>query len=376
MFNAENYPEAGVLEKAKSILRHPVTRMKICFIAELPQARMGGAELQCYMIAERLALKGYEIHYICYEKAPEPSKIDLNIHNIGEDASRGALRHIISFFSALKEANCDLYLQTCPRSATGLTALFCKLHNRIFVYRAVNLKDADLSFSKEYYWPDVKWWFKKAYSYGIKRANAIICNSVRVAEKFKEKIKSPVIVIPNGHPIKPLKNIPPKEQYILWAARLTEIKRPHLLVEIARRLPQYTFIMVGRGRYKLPELPKNVKFLGFKTGEALRSLYEKAAIFLNTSLIEGFPNTLIEAGMYYTPYVTFYDPDDVVKRYELGFHVNNVEEAVQSIDELMRNPDLRRKMGTNIRKYVEKNHNIETTVKLYEKLFKELLNEV
>ena len=42
----------------------------------------------------------------------------------------------------------------------------------------------------------------------------------------------------------------------------------------------------------------------------------------------------------------------------------------------MQNPDLRRKMGMNIRKYVEKNHNIEMTVKLYEKLFKELLNEV
>ena len=347
-------------------------RMKICFVAEFPQARIGGAEVQCYMIAERLALKGHEIHYICYENAPEPPKINLTIHNIGGNSSRGALKHVTSFFSALKEADCDIYLQTCPRLATGLTALFCKLHNRRFVYRAVNLKDADLSFSKEYYWPDVKWWFKKAYSQGIKWADAIICNSVRVAEKFKETVKSPVIVIPNGHPIKPLKNIPPKEQYILWTARLVKVKRPHLLVKIAKRLPQYTFIMVGRGNYKPSELPKNVKFLGFKTGEALKSLYEKAAIFLNTSLVEGFPNTLIEAGMYYTPYITFYDPDDVVKKYGLGFHVSSIEEAAQSIKELMQNPDLRRKMGMNIRRYVEMNHDIEKVVNAYEKLFEVL----
>jgi len=79
--------------------------------------------------------------------------------------------------------------------------------------------------------------------------------------------------------------------------------------------------------------------------------------------------------MYYTPYVTFYDPDDVVKRYELGFHVNSVEEAVWSIKELMQNPALRRRMGMSIRRYVEKNHNIEKTVKAYESLFQKLLDK-
>ena len=349
-------------------------RMRICFVAELPQAKMGGAEVQCYMIAERLMLKGYEIHYICYKKPLDTIKIDLTIHNIGEKASQGTLKHITSLFSAFKKADCDLYLQTCPRLATGLTALFCKLYNRIFVYRAVNLKDADLSFSKEYYWPDVRWCFKKMYSYGVRRADAIACNSMRVAEKFRESVKSPVIVIPNGHPIKPLREMPSKKRYILWVARLTDVKRPHLLIEIAKRLPQYTFIMVGKGDYKRLDFPENVRFLGFKTGGELEKLYENASVFINTSLIEGFPNTLIEAGIHYTPYITFYDPDDVVQRYELGFRVKDIDEAVQAIETIMESPALMRKMGYNIRRYVVKNHDINKTVEAYEKLFKKLLS--
>ena len=357
--------------------------MRICLIVEHPHARMGGAEIQCYLLAKRLATRGHEVHYICYLDPPKKDP-ELVFHVVKRwKSSRNALItrpisslvHIRNLFLALDEASCQIYLQTCPKLVTGITALFCEVKGRIFVYRAANVKDADLTFSQEKGWPEISWMRRKIYAYGIRKAKIIVCNSVKIARDFSMLGKK-AIVIPNGQPIVPLKRIPDKEGYVLWVARLNRVKRPEILIEVARRLPQYTFIMVGRGRYKLPKLPKNVKFLGFKTGKALRSLYEKAAIFLNTSLIEGFPNTLIEAGMYYTPYVTFYDPDDVVKRYELGFHVKSIGEAVQSIKELMQNPSLRKRMGINIRRYVEKNHNIETTVNLYEKLFKYLLSKI
>lgn len=167
--------------------------------------------------------------------------------------------------------------------------------------------------------------------------------------------------------------MPEKKQYILWVARLTKVKRPQLLIEIAKRLPHYRFIMVGKGDYKSLDFPENLQFLGFKPGEELEELYKRASVFINTSAIEGFPNTLIEAGIYYTPYISFYDPDDVIKKYNLGYAVKNVDEAVRAVTDLMEDASLRAKMGSNIRRYVEVNHDIEKTVKAYEELFKELI---
>ena len=348
--------------------------MKICFIAELPEVQTGGAEIQCYMLAKELAKRGYEIHYVSYREPPViPETINMHQVKIGNTIT-SPIQHVTSLFKALNDANCDIYLETCPKLATGLVALFCKTKKKAFVYRAASLKDADLNFSQELGWPSVPWYFKVAYRFGIHNADVIVCNSVRVAEQFNQLGKK-TLVIPNGHHIEPLSRPPKKDDFILWVARLTKIKRPELVIRIAEALPKYKFVMVGKGNYKLPKLPDNVDFLGFKTGEELKELYKRASLLLITSLVEGFPNTLIEAGMYYTPCVSFYDPDDVIKNYRLGFSVSNVNQAIQAIKILMENSSLRSEMGINIRRYVEKNHNIEKTVKAYESLFRILLDK-
>ena len=95
------------------------------------------------------------------------------------------------------------------------------------MYRAASLKDADFNFSQKLGWPNVKWYFKAAYRFGIRGADVIVCNSSRVAEKFSKAGKR-ALVIPNGHPIKPLKEPPKKEDFILWVARLIKVKRPEL----------------------------------------------------------------------------------------------------------------------------------------------------
>ena len=89
---------------------------------------------------------------------------------------------------------------------------------------------------------------------------------------------------------------------------------------------------------------------------------------VNTSIIEGFPNTLVEAGMYSLPYVSFLDPDSVIKNFAVGVSVSNLNEMVETIKWLSEHENLRQTFGANARKYVSQFHNINKTVQEWERI--------
>ena len=86
-------------------------------------------------------------------------------------------------------------------------------------------------------------------------------------------------------------------------------KRPELLLELARRLPQRRFVMIGgagsggllaprgyfeRIRDQAAALP-NVEFKGFLPFEQADAWFDHARVFVNTSRFEGMPNTFLQA---------------------------------------------------------------------------------
>jgi glycosyltransferase involved in cell wall biosynthesis len=88
--------------------------------------------------------------------------------------------------------------------------------------------------------------------------------------------------------------------YVLWIATLRAQKRPELLIEMARRMPQHRFMLVGgsdpgeRGqayaqavRAAAAALP-NVRVQGFTPFEQADRLFDGARVVVNTSEYEGF----------------------------------------------------------------------------------------
>jgi glycosyltransferase involved in cell wall biosynthesis len=98
-----------------------------------------------------------------------------------------------------------------------------------------------------------------------------------------------------------------------------------------------------------------------------------AFVVVNTSVAEGFPNTLVEAGLMAVPYVSFVDPDEVICRYRLGFHVTSFSALVEKVELLVQDRGLREQTGSNIRAYVEKYHDLKDTVDEYDRLLRSLL---
>jgi glycosyltransferase involved in cell wall biosynthesis len=88
-----------------------------------------------------------------------------------------------------------------------------------------------------------------------------------------------------------------------WMARMAEVKNPFLLLEIARQLPQVSFVMAGGGNL-LEEIkikaPKNITVIGWADAATFWSAVDCA---ISTSDNEGMPVALIEAQLAGVPVI-------------------------------------------------------------------------
>ena len=90
---------------------------------------------------------------------------------------------------------------------------------------------------------------------------------------------------------------------VLWLARVTGVKNPQRVIEIAKKLPEIDFYMAGGGdllEIMKKKAPKNLKVLGWQDA---KSVFPIADIFLLTSENEGMPIALIEAQLAAIPVV-------------------------------------------------------------------------
>jgi len=165
-----------------------------------------------------------------------------------------------------------------------------------------------------------------------------------------------------------------KEPLILWVSHFGQRKRPELFIEIAKKLPEYKFIMIGSDSPNYPkekilnDKPKNLEYLGKLPLEEVNNYFKKSWIFINTSQKEreGFPNTFLQAFKYKVVIVSIeVDPDNILEKYKIGFLARNIENAVKIIKELVENESLRNEITERAYNYVLKNHSINNIMDLF-----------
>jgi len=97
--------------------------------------------------------------------------------------------------------------------------------------------------------------------------------------------------------------LPQEELLVGWMARVTSVKNPQLLLDVAALLPEVTFVMAGGGDL-LDEIaakaPSNVKVIGWADASLFWSAVDLA---ISTSDNEGMPIALIEAQLAGVPVI-------------------------------------------------------------------------
>ena len=90
---------------------------------------------------------------------------------------------------------------------------------------------------------------------------------------------------------------------VVWMARVTAVKGPERVIEIAKAMPDVRFLMVGGGdlfEIMQKRAPENLTLLGWQIPE---KIWPIADVALSTSHNEGIPISIIEAQMAGVPVI-------------------------------------------------------------------------
>lgn len=342
----------------------------------------GGAQYQARILLEELVRRDkYDIYYVA--RNINPRYLPEGYRVVGVPASRYARR--LGFFAdypalmkILNKISPDIIYQRGFTSYTGFAAHYArKNHARMVLHIASDLDVTpyrELKKFPNYNAPRIE---KRIGEYGIRWASDLVSQTYRQQSLLGAHYGRDVCaVIRNFQPI-PNEDINKVEPVkIIWVANFKRVKRPELFVRLAEELRGFKkveFIMIGRpgdtalygGLHRKITMIENLTYLGELPQEEVNRLIAQSHILVNTSLLEGFPNTFIQAWMRCVPIVTLgVNTDGLLDGGDLGFCGETYEEMKQHIVRLVEDGELRRKMGRGAREYALREHSISNVEKL------------
>lgn len=371
-------------------------RPAICFVAlnafpmlaEREDADMaGGAELQQVLVAKGLAQRGYRVSMICRDfgqrQGVEIGRIKV-LKAFRLDAGIPVVRFVwprfTSIWRCLREAGADIYYQRTAGMLTGIVAAFCARNGKRSVFAAAGNPDLEPNTPRIRYTRD-RW----IYEYGLRNVDRILVQNEEQVKLCCENFGRSATLVPNCYPAPPASVAAGDSGtgHVLWVGSIRRIKRPKLFLDLASAMPEQRFRMIGgpgrgeEGLYRAIEdsaaaIP-NLEFTGFVPYSKIDPYFDGAAVVVNTSESEGFPNTFLQAWSRGVPTVSYVDSGARYEGLPIGRQVASRDEMKDCVEQLLGGVE-RTRLGERCRRYYEENHSPGRVLDLYENLFRELLD--
>ncbi len=284
----------------------------------------GGAELQVALLARELAARGHEVVIVGGDVGQADSVVDgVRLRNGGKfqtGALGDALRALPRVIGILHDERPDFAL------VLGWTTWLTLLGwlRGMFGYRVVFVCGLDTEVNGE---------FRREnpvrgalFERGVRAADQRMAMTEHQADLF---VASGMhcgmyrnLILPRAKPRTAEKSVD-----LLWVARCQRIKRPHLFLDLAERLPGVRCEMVcvredvdlWESVARRVEGIANVTFIERVPYHEAQEHYDAAKIFVNTSTYEGWPNSFIQAGLGETALASLdVNSDELFGRFGLG----------------------------------------------------------
>lgn len=171
---------------------------------------------------------------------------------------------------------------------------------------------------------------------GVRKADARLAMSDYQAEQFaRQSLDCGMyrnLILPRAFPRTVEKTVD-----LLWVARCQPIKRPHLFLDLAERLPDLRCRMIcpreDAGLWESVAARAkgiaNLEFVERVPYHEIQACYDAVRVFVNTSTFEGWPNSFIQAGLGGAALASLdVNPDRLFERFSPGVFANGDFDAL------------------------------------------------
>ncbi len=352
--------------------------VRICFVGlenlpvlapEFERYRIGGAQLQQTLLAKALVRRGFPVSMVVGDYGQQDGAIWSGVPTYkayraheGIPVVRFVHPRWTKLCAAMRRAAADIYYVSCAGGQVGQVAMWAASNGRRMIFRVASDADCDPDRVLISFWRD-----RKLYEWGLRRAAAILAQSVRQQELLHgnygvgSSVASSLVDAPES-----LLPFPERDISLLWVSNIQQLKRPEMFLELAQRMPACTASMVGGPLPKTQHLYQqvavcaarvsNLTFHGQLPYRATNQVFDRARLVINTSEIEGFPNTFLQAWVRGIPVVSFFDPDGVIQREGLGYAVASLDEMARAADHLTRDSRAWHEVSARCRAYMARRY--------------------
>lgn len=375
----------------------PPTDAHVCFIAPYIESylkpgsgtHVGGAERQQHLLATQLRDAGWDVSFISFEgDGPRHERID------GFDCWRtlpptNDVRRtpavLFKLLRSIRRVDADVFYVRGNPPLCILASYCCSLLDKRLVYVVANDSNVELSRLSghhsmfEYTLP------KLGYLDAMRRADHVVAQTDHQHDILEDVFGIDSTVIANGYTVPDDSDLVPagERDYVLWVGSLDpDQKRPELALELAERLPEVPFRIVGwtedesyrETLFDRASTLPNLTFDGFVPPDEIDQYYRNAVALLNTSAYEGFPNTFLEAWRFGVPVASLQEMlDGVIEREEIGITAGSMDELERVVETLWNDRDLTARLGSKGRRHLQENYSLNVIAAEYAELFVNVL---
>jgi glycosyltransferase involved in cell wall biosynthesis len=324
---------------------------------------VGGESVQHVLLARAWRDLGLDVSIVVYDLGQPRVTTVGGIRAISAFRPDAGLRvvrfahpRITGLLRAMGEADADVYYQSPAAGWSGITVWFARRFAKRSIIRIASDIDCIPGKQAIRYRRD-RWLF----DYALRNASLVAAQTLHQQQLLSThyRIQNEIVNLAMEVPAAALRAV--KDIDALWVGNLRPIKRPDLVLDLARRLPQYQFALIGgsvpehkayfgRIAAEARNLP-NLIVAGRIPYEKVGAWFERSRLHINTSDVEGFPNTFLQAWIRSVPVVSFFDPDGLIEHRKLGRKCRGFDEMAAALDGLLRNEVERTEIGARAREF-------------------------